>query len=687
MSQTNPLLAAHTLPALDQIKPEHFLPAAEQRITEARVKLAALKANTSAPTFENTVVALAAIFDDIRQIDNMVICFADAQNTKEMLEAKMQVSQAIAAFTKTVYQDLEIGARFKSVSEPTAEEDRTLYKTLAYKFEGNGAFLDVAGQNRLRAIDDRLIALATDFDGHLEGAAKQQSVLFTDPADLAGLPEAAKAALRENAKEAGHAEGWLVIPERLQVDMLLEIAESRNFRQRIFQALANMGTQDPYNTEAIIREMGELRYERATMLGYPNHAEYALARMMPTNVANAQALLEKVGEGAVAKFEDTARKAQAFATSNGGPRTLEPWDLPYWASRYREQAFGFDNNAFCEHLPLEKVVGGFFKTAEKIFGIRFTENAEHPRYHADTTAYDVTDAKTGKLLGILYADLYARPNKSGGAWMLPIQDQAEGKPNVVSMNMNLLKPEKGKPAILNSGDVATLFHEGGHALHGLLGTKTRHPMLQGTGACSSEFVELFSVILEQWPQQKDCLDLFARHHETGAPMPDALLKARIASNAFFAERDILRVIQNSRRDFMFHTMHPSEYQGSAALHQAADFDHPLAGHMSAYPLTRFGHLFSGDEYASGYYGYLWSHALAELGFKAFKENGVFDPETCERLAAMYANGSSADKRRAFEAFTGEPLTPDAMAEALLESIDAHKPPRVNRESTTAQRAR
>ncbi len=673
---TNPLLESYTVPPLDRITPEHFEAAVDHTRAEAQTRLDAFKANTATPDFENTAVALDNVFHGTQRIRSLLDTFSQSFCSQEMVTANEAALQKISDFKKQVFQDRVLADRLQSVTPATAE-DKTLYKKLEREFRINGAFLDEAGKEKIRTIDSKLISLTATFNDNLVNGARQQAVLFTDPNDVKGLPEDIVFALRQNAEDAGHAHGWLVIPERLQIDSLLTIADSRNFRQKIFEALNRIGTQEPYDNHPIIHDILALRHERSQLLGYPHYGAYAMDGMMPRTVDTVEDFFAHVEKNALSKFEDTVRKVQVFAANNDGPRTLEPWDLPYWVSRYREKTLSFDEKAFSQYLPLEQAMTGFFKAAEAVFGVTFRENTSHPHIHDDVRTYDAFDKETGALLGTIHADLFERKHKEGGAWMEYIQMPEPGKPAVVSMNMNMTKPSQGQSKLLTPGDLETLFHEGGHCLHGLLGTKTRHYSLQGPNS-TSEFVEFFSNIMEKWTQDPTCLQQFARHYQTGEPLPEDLLKKRLDASNFFSEQSVLKVIQNSRRDFKFHGIDPSEYIDPESLHADADFNHPMAHLMGSYPLTRFSHLFSSElsQYAAGYYGYLWSQSLADLGFSPFRAGGAYDPECCAHLKALYALGSSHEGKDAFTEYLGEPFTPKAMADAVLANIGADKPPRV-----------
>ena len=679
MTSDNPLLQSYDIPALDKIKPEHFVPAIDAAIEEGKQKLAALKGNTAAPDFNNTVVALDEVFADISRVLGVLEVFNASKKSDALSAAKEEVDGKVSDFKKSVYQDEVIAQRFKQI-EPTDPEDKVLYKRHSDAFEANGSFLGADDRTKLKEIDDKLISLATKFSDNLIKGTQQQAVLFTDPKNMEGLSEDTVAALRKAAQENGYNEGWLVIPERLLVDKLLESGASRNFRESISDALARVGTQEPYDNEPVIKEMQALRYERARLIDadrYPNYAEYALSRTMAGSLDNANAFMDAVAEKALPKFEDTVRKVQAWAAENGGPRTLEPYDLAYWANQYRKQNLDFDSAKFSEYLPLDKVTEGFFKTAEKIFGVTFTENTSYSKYNDDVRTYDVKDSG-GNLIGVLHADFFSRSDKEGGAWVAHLQQQMPGHPNLVSMNMNLARPEPGESVYLTPRELETFFHEGGHALHALLGTHVKHPSMQGLNNGSSDYFELFSTILENWATKKEVLDSFAENKK-GEKLPDELFEAMERSSSFLSERDALKVLQNARRDFAFHSTDPKEYTTSQALEQSADFDHPYSAHIRSYPLDRWSHLFTEglSSYASGYYGYQWSQGLADAAYKPFKDAGdPFDPELCEKLKRLYSYGVSRDPNEAVAEYLGEKLTPQKMAQAELEALGADGSTRV-----------
>jgi len=669
MASDNPLLGDYSIPPYDRIKPAHFLPALDKALEKAEKKFAAIKADAPPASFHNTVVPLDTLFSDIDQIGSIFSTCHNSRKSDEMEKISVALSTRIAAFAKKCFQDEQLGARFQSIPMPADAEDKVLLHKFAYRFKTEGAFkndgsrLSAAGRKSLNRLDDRLIKLCAAFEGNLAKGAVRQAVPITDMQELKGLSDSMLSAFRKDAEEAGK-EGWLIIPKRLQVESLLEMARSRDLRQRVFEALNRIGAEEPCDNAPLVKEILALRHQRAQLLGYPDYAAYALEPTMAGNLARAQDLMDKVAKAALPKFERTVREVCEYAGRHGGPHTLEPYDLPYWSSLCREEKYGYDARKLSEYLPLENVIKGFFETASRTFGVTFSENRSYPRLDSSVQTYDVHDSRTHSFIGILYADIYARAEKTDGAWMDNLQAKSTDRPRIVSLNMNLPRPAPGKPAFLSIEEAETLFHEGGHTMHGLLGTKTRYACLQGTSG-SSDYTEIHSNLMENWVHDPQGLKSFARN-PAGEPVPDKLLAAFIESGTFAAERQKLLIIQNARRDFLAHSQEPAPNQSASDIEKAADFDHPLAEHIRSYPLTRFSHLFSDplSGYAAGYYGYLWSEAHALTAFKTLNEEGLSSPQIAPRMAAFYGAGSSQEYNRCYEALNGGPSTP----QALLESI-------------------
>jgi len=669
---TNPLLTNTPVPAYDQMRYEHFEPAFDLALAKAQAEFAAIRDCTDLPTFENTVVALEKLCAEFGYIMSSFAALHLAGSNPESYRIENAISQKIADFSKDVYQDQVMGARFdavyKSVKNLDAEDQELLQDTYL-EFEEEGAFLSAAGQSQLKSIDSALIDACSKFSENESNAAEQQAVHITDAAELAGLEEGDIAAMAKNAQQKNLA-GWLYIPERLQVDSLLAQAQSRSFRQKIFEALNRLGTQEPYNNEPVIKDILRLRHEKAQLLGYQHYADFSMARTMTGTLAAAQAYLKQTSDAVLPVYEAEIQKIEAFSAQNGGPASFEPWDLPYWEAQYTAATYKFDPKDFEPYLELENVLDGFFKDIEDIYGLRLQATTSYPLYHPDVKTYEAFDTKTNELVGILYTDFYQRAagtpdKKNSGAWMMDLQHAYEKDgvkhPCIASINDNYMQPEPGKKRFLSLDNFETLYHEGGHAMHGLMGSKTKYESRQGPAA-PPDFVEIHSNLLQQIASDKESLKSRLRHYQTGAPIPDALVDAMIQAGRFGAMAGAMKVVQNSTWDFAAHTMDPRDFTSSKDLQNANWVSSKYAALIRPYPFTRFTHIMDspGTGYAAGYYGYLTSIIKAVAGFATLKS----DPNAKDRIRTFYSRGSAEDLNRMFETYNGGPATIDAYLQAM-----------------------
>lgn len=664
---TNTLLSPGSVPALDKIKPEDYMPAIDKAIDDVRKKLKKIKDDSSAASFENTVVPLESLFEGVSDIQS-ILGNQTANATSDALEAVEEaVSIKVSGFVKNVFQDQELGKRFQSVYKqrkklPLDDDDKAILRDLYHSFESSGAFLTPAGQQRIREIDEQLISLSQKFMKNMKKAPLQQAVLITDSAELAGLSPQEIARLESNAHENGHKKGWLFIPERLLVDEMLEHAESSSFRKKIFESLERMGKHAPYDNGPVIAEMQKLRHEYATLLGYDSYAAFARSRAMTKDLSVVRDLLKDVADKALPKFEEEMRALEKFAAASGGPKKLEPWDVSYWTSRQREALYHFDASAFSKNLQLENVLKGMFNEAARVFGLKFSESTgKYPVMHPDTRTFDVFDRRTGKEMGILHIDLYARPGeKRGGAWMSQIQAGTKDRPNIIIFNMNITKPPKGKQALVALSQYETTYHEFGHALQGLLGLNVKYRSLQGTNA-PADFVEFHSMVNEHRAVVNDNLRKHALNVDTGLPPDTKTLAALAKSQSFFKSRDLLKMVQNSLRDLEFHSMDPAKYKGDLAVEKTVALKSPYAAHIRPYSLTRFDHLFSGGHsgYAAGYVNYLIAQEHAADGFAPFEKN-PYDAAWSKRLKDLYRRGSGGEPAELYKEYRGRAAKPDAM---------------------------
>lgn len=655
---------ASSHPDYSSFKPEDFVPAIDAALKDVAAKVEALKNDKSPPSFENTIMPLESLFDTVSRISLILGNLNLNAYTQELAKIEEESMIKISSAENAVFQDPVLGQRFRAVYDsfvPTHEDDKALLKSIHQHFEASGALLDTQSQARISEIDATLISLASKFTENLNAAPKQQAVLITDPAELAGLSADDIETLAQQAKEAGHADGWLFIPERLLVDDMLEQAENSTFRRKIHEALNRMGTEAPYDNRPVIDEIQKLRSEYATLLGYDSYSAFARSRAMHTDLGEVRNLLADVVAKAMPKFEEDMRTLEKFSAQNGGPAKLEPWDVAFWATKQRQALYHFDANDFAQYLELENVMQSMFSEASHLFGVTFTEKTGYSTIHPDIKVYEVTDNATGETHGILHVDVFARPGeKGGGAWMNILQSKGEGLDNVIILNMNLSKPPAGKPTLVPLGQYVTFFHEMGHCLQGLLGTNVKYRSQQGTN-CPADYVEFHSMVNERRAFLRDNLKKFAISAKDGKAAPDAVIDALIASQNHFASRDTLKLVQNSLRDLEFHALAPADYKGSAEVEKAVAIQNPYADHIRPYPLTRFSHLFSDahSSYSAGYVNYLLAEIIAADGFVPFAAD-PYNKQQAALLNTLYRRGSGGDPAQLYRDFRGKDATPEAM---------------------------
>lgn len=664
--QDNPFFTHSAIPDFSSIKPEHYLPAIDKKLETLRQNFEKIKNNQAPADFHNMVVALESLFAEINDVRRFLNSQVNNTYTKELGEIEEKAAIKISNMRKTVFQDPVLGARFQKVYQnkealELGPDDQALLKSLYLTFESSGALLSPEGQKKIREIDEQLIRLTQKFNDNMQEAPKQQAVLITNPEELAGLSTEVIAGFAENARKNGNAQGWLITPERLMVDELLECAENTSFREKIFKALNRLGKEAPYDNRPVIAQILSLRDDFAKLLGYDHYAAYARSRAMTTDLAAVRAFLNDIANKALPKFEADMRSLEAFAASNGGPAKLEPWDVSYWATRQRDALYQFDANAFTQYLELENVLKGLFNEASHLFGIELHESQQYSTLHPDIRTFDVLDSKTNQIIGILHIDLYARPStKKGGAWMSHLQTKSDIHTNIVILNMNISKPPEGAQALLGLSQYVTLYHEMGHSLQGLLGTNVKYLSQQGTAA-PTDFVEFHSMVNERRAFLKQNLQTYALDVKNGQSAPDDLIDLLIRSKSHFAARNLLKLVQNSLRDLEFHSIDPSSYQGDEELENSVALNSPYANHIRPYPLARFTHMFSNAHsgYAAGYVNYLIAQVHAADGFEPFVKN-PYNVELAKRLYDLYCRGGGGDPALLYRDYRGNDATPEAM---------------------------
>jgi peptidyl-dipeptidase Dcp len=667
----NPLLTDWTgpfgLPPLPAIKPEHFRPAFERAMAAHRTEIDAIAADPATPSFDNTIEALEWSGHDLDRVSNVFFVLAGADTGDEIEAVERDISPLLARHSNAMYLDRALYARIAELYRCrdslglNAEQARVLdrYHT---RFVRAGAALDKPAQDRLAAINERLASLGTQF-GQNVLADEKAYALVLEEGDLAGLPDFARAAARTAAEERGAIGKYAITLARSSCESFLQFSSRRDLREKIFQAWIKRGENGgATDNRALIAEMVGLRAERAKLLGFKTFADYRLDDQMAKTPQAARKLLDEVWGRARAKAAAERDALQAMIAQEGGNFALAPHDWRYYTEKLRKAKFDLDEAEIKPYFQLDKMIEAAFETARRLFGLTFTP-VSVPLYHPDARAFEVTDAQ-GHHVGLFIGDYFARGSKHSGAWMTSLRDQEKlsGDVRPIILNVcNFSKPAAGEKALLSFDDARTLFHEFGHALHGLLSNVT-YPLLAGTSV-SSDFVELPSQLYEHWLEVPAILQKYARHACTGEPMPQALLDRLLATRTFNQGFATVEYTACALVDLDIHAL-PDAAKLDVSQFERDDLERIAmpAEIVMRHRLPHFQHLFSGGGYAAGYYSYMWAEVLDADAFEAFAETGnAFDPATAQRLRDyIYSAGNLRDPAEAYKAFRGRLPAVDAL---------------------------
>jgi peptidyl-dipeptidase Dcp len=669
MSAGNPFFSPWTnafgFPPFDLIKPEHFPPALDRGMEEGLADFEAIAGFTEAPTFANTIEAMESAG---RLLDRVCSVFfnLNSSHTNEELEAiARDYSPKLAQYNAKISLNPALFARvsdlYKRRDELGLETDQMRLLERSYLgFVRSGAALAEDAKARMAAISERMATLTTLFGQHVQ-ADEQSWQLVLEEADLDGLPDYVREAAAQAAAERGLEDRYVITLLRSSVEPFLTFSTNRELREKAYKAWTNRGANggdtDNHN---LIREIVALRAEQARLLGYATYADYKLDDTMAKEPAAVLNLLRQVWEPARLQALAERDLIQNEASSAGFPGSIAAWDWRLYAERVRKARFDLDDAEIKPYFLLENMVRAMFDTATKLFGVKFREISDLPLYHPDAKVYEVVDAATGDHVGLFIQDNFARSSKRSGAWMSAYRSSeffAEAITPIIVNNSNFAK---SKPSLLTFNDAETLFHEFGHALHGLL-SKARYPSQSGT-CVRRDFVEFPSQVYEHWLAAPETLRTYAVHVETGEPIPEELLTRMLEARKFGQGFNTLAYTSSALLDMEIHSQtNPDNLDPEAFERDALERLGMPAEVGMMHRLPHFKHLFSGG-YAAGYYSYMWSEVLDADGFDAFKEAGdVFDPELSKRLKDIYEAGDTRDPMELYVSFRGrEPKT-----EALL----------------------
>ena len=683
----NPLLQAwltpHETPPFPAVRPEHFLPAFEQAFIDHAAEVAAITHDPATPDFANTIVALERAGKLLNRVSAVFYDLVSAHSSPELLAIDSEVSIRQARHWNPILMNAVLFGRIALLHDNRAalglnsEQMRLLERTYT-RFHRAGAGLDDAAKQRMADINERLAQLGTTFSHHLLGD-EQDWFLELGEDDREGLQESFIAAAQAAAAERGMPGKAIVTLSRSSVEPFLKDSSRRDLREKVFKAFAARGDNGNDNdNNATIVEILALREESARLLGYPTFAAYRLEDSMAKTPQAVRDLLERVWRPARARTLADRDALQRLVTEEGGNFSLAPWDWRYYAEKLRREQANFDDAEIRLDrgvVGLDNMIAAAFDCATRLFGITFVERKDIPVWHPDVRVWEVKDAN-GQHKALFYGDYFARPSKRSGAWMTSLRDQqkldGDIQPLIINV-MNFSKGAEGEPALLSPDDARTLFHEFGHALHGMLSSVT-YPSLSGTSVFT-DFVELPSQLYEHWQEQPQVLRRFARHYQSDEPLPDELLQRFLAARKFNQGFATVEFVASALLDLEFHS------QPAAASRDVRTFERqelekigmPVEMVMRHRP-TQFGHIFSGDHYASGYYSYMWSEVMDADAFGAFEEAGdIFDPAVAKRLHDdIYSSGGSREPDQAYIAFRGRKPEPDALlrGRGLLDEPEA-----------------
>ncbi|MDD4459895.1 MAG: M3 family metallopeptidase [Proteiniphilum sp.] len=664
-----PFATPHGTAPFNEIRNEHYEPAFEKAMAEHQAEIDRIAANPAAATFANTIEAIEYSGNMMNRVSSVFFNLLGSESNDEMMEISQRLSPKLSEHSNNINLNEDLFKRVKAVydsrhsAELTPEQIRLTEKYYE-GFENSGATLSAQGKEQYRALSMELSKATLDFGQNNLRETNAYEMLLTDEADLAGLPESLTDAAAAKAKVKGR-EGWLFDLSAPSYIGFMKYSSRRDLRQKLYMANATKGVKEgPYDNRENVRKIANLRLQIANLLGYSSYSDYVLKNRMAKNAAGVYGLLDRLADafGDVAREEVTA-VANYASEVEGKSIEIEPWDWSYYADKLKDNRFGVNDEMTRPYFELENVKKGVFGLATELYGLQFVPNPEIQVYHPEVEAFDVLDEE-GDFLSVLYTDFHPREGKRSGAWMSSFKSQymkdgIDSRPHVTIV-MNFTRPTESKPALLTFDEVETFLHEFGHALHGMLARST-YESLSGTSVYR-DFVELPSHIMENWLTEKEYLDRFAFHYETGEKMPDALLQKIIDASNYNVGYLTLRQLSFGYLDMAWHSLTEPFSGNVPAFEQAAMARVQLLPVVpEACMSTAFGHIFSGG-YAAGYYSYKWAEVMDADAFSLFKQNGIFDKATADSFRRnILERGNTEEPMELYKRFRGQ----EPSVEALL----------------------
>ena len=671
----NPLLTESTAPfgapEFDKIEDAHYLPAFEAAIAEAKAEIDAIVANQDEPTFENTIEAMEYSGQTLNQVAGIFYNLMEANTNDTMQAIAEQISPMLTEYSMYVSLNNDLFQRVKAVYEKKEElgleDDQLKLLENNYKdFVRGGANLSDEDKAQYSKWSEELSLATLQFSKNVLAATNAYTLHVTDEADLAGLPEYVKTMAAETAAEKG-LEGWAFTLQYPSFSPFMKYSQNRELRKQLWIAYNSRAVGGENDNTEIVKQIIDLRIKIANILGYETYADYALENRMAKTTPTVNEFIKDLLEPSMKYAKKDVADVLAYAKKNGFNDTkLMPWDFTYWSERYQEAEYSLNAEELKPYFQLESCIDAVFGLANRLYGVNFEELNNVPKYHEDVKVYEVTDAD-GSHLALFYADFFPRASKRGGAWMTEFRGQSirngvENRP-FISIVCNFTKPTADTPSLITHDEVTTFLHEFGHALHGIF-AEGRYGSLTGTSV-SRDFVELPSQIMENWAFEPEYLNSFAKHYQTGEPIPAELIEKVVAAKNYLAGYGQVRQLHFGYLDMAWHTL--KEVPAVSAL----EFEQKVLAPYAVLPSvegtafsTSFSHIFSGG-YSAGYYSYKWAEVLEADAFSLFKEKGIFNTEVSNSFREnVLSKGSTKDADVLYRNFRGHDPQPEALMEKL-----------------------
>ena len=656
-------------PEFDKFKIEDYKEAFDIALAEKRADIKAIIENGDEPTFANTIDALEMSGKTLDKVSSIFFNLNESDNTPEMTEIENAVSPLLTELSGYIFMNDSLFTRIRTLYDQReslhlSEEQMIVLDNYYQQFVRGGALLNEEDKAKLLDINTKLSLASIEFSKNLLADSKLFKLVITDEKELSGLPQGVRDAAAEAAKAEG-VEGWIFTLDKPSCIPFLQYADNRELREKVYKAYYGRGdNNNENNNKDVIRRILQLRQEKAKLLGFNDFAAFTLDAKMAKTAEAANNLLMSIWEPAVQRAKEERAALQAIIDMEGGKFKLEGWDWFYYTEKLRKAKYSLNDADIKPYFKLENVLAGAFDCAQRLYGVKFVERNDIPVYHNEVSTYEVLDSN-GEHLAIFYTDFFPRPSKRGGAWMTNFVNQRNiGGPEVRPMVVNVCNftaPTGDTPALLNIDETRTLFHEFGHALHGML-TKTHYPNVSGTSV-KHDFVELFSQINEKWAIEPEVMRSYAKHYQTGEIIPDTLIAKMQRSSHFNLGFETSELVAAALLDLRMHTI--EDYSNF----DCNEFEKEVRQELGFIPeieyryrSTNFSHVFGGG-YAVGYYAYLWAEVLDCDAFELFKERGIFDAETAASFKMLVEMGGSKDPMREYVRFRGAQPNPDALLRA------------------------